>query len=212
MLKQPRRRSQAAQPLLDKETNATNWELMNNTAPTITLRTEKIMNGTPHMSCRSQGIHLEHLLYNHQKAMASFIINSPSHNLLDLVIQYPILTHLASYLSTLDLLHVGLANRTFHALVLSSPSIFTQLKRTALCDGSGLRLRQSFRGLYSPPWYGRRDGRTIREDESIEVKLYATKCDEAGALPCLRCGINVCEVRPTRFPTSSEGILLVAIS
>ncbi|KLO96971.1 uncharacterized protein FFNC_15076 [Fusarium fujikuroi] len=33
----------------------------------------------------------------------------------------------------------------------------------------------------------------LTDDEEIEVRLYNIKCDEAGALPCLKCGINICE-------------------
>lgn len=103
---------------------------------------------------------------------------------------YPILTHLSQYLSTLDLLHLGLTCRTLHSYILSSPPIFKLLQRTALCDGHGLRDRQKFEGAYHrhPHEY------KIMADEPIEVRLWATECDEAGALPCLKCGINVCEV------------------
>lgn len=115
----------------------------------------------------------------------------------DLITQYPVLTHLAQYLSTLDLFHLALTCRTFHAHVLSSSSVLTHLKRTAICDGRGLIQRQNFEGLYSVESKFRYiwgNTRKIWQDEPIEVQLYATKCDEAGALPCLRCGINVCEV------------------
>ena len=30
--------------------------------------------------------------------------------------------------------------------------------------------------------------------EPIEVRFYATHCDEAGALPCRKWGINICDV------------------
>ncbi|KAI2618535.1 hypothetical protein GGS26DRAFT_380098 [Hypomontagnella submonticulosa] len=106
--------------------------------------------------------------------------------LLDLITQYPILTTLASYLSTLDLFHLALTSRTHHAPILSSPSVFAVLRRDSLCDGRGLRRRQQ-------TWNYRYPGRKIHHDEEIEVRLFATKCDEAGALPCQKCGINICE-------------------
>lgn len=31
------------------------------------------------------------------------------------------------------------------------------------------------------------------EEVEVEVRLYARRCDAAAALPCLRCGVNVCE-------------------
>ena len=34
----------------------------------------------------------------------------------------------------------------------------------------------------------------VGQDEPIEVRLYGTKCDEAEALPCRKCSINICEV------------------
>lgn len=66
----------------------------------------------------------------------------------DLVGQKPILVTLASYLSTVDLLHLGLSVRRCHALILGSPEVFDVLKRQCLCDGEGLRQRlaDSFSG------------------------------------------------------------------
>ena len=59
-------------------------------------------------------------------------------SLLDLIGQYPVLATLSSYLSTIDLLHLGLAARRAHALILGSPEVFEVLKRQCLCDGRGL--------------------------------------------------------------------------
>lgn len=110
--------------------------------------------------------------------------------------QYPILSCLAEWLSTRDLYHLSLTSKHFYHSILASKSVFDHLKRTALCDGRGLRQRQNFEGPYRMgPWaYVWGSGRKIWADEPIEVKLWALKCDEAGALPCRRCGINVCEV------------------
>ncbi|KAK0712438.1 hypothetical protein B0T26DRAFT_649143 [Lasiosphaeria miniovina] len=123
-----------------------------------------------------------------------------------LVSQYPVLSTLASYVSSLDLFNLALTNRANHSAILSSPS----LRRHCLCDGHGLRDRQGFAGAYAIPkhaytkdyqfggearsdnWPEHNVG-AINEDEPIEVRLYNIKCDEAGALPCRRCGINVCE-------------------
>ncbi|KAF6832697.1 hypothetical protein CMUS01_06803 [Colletotrichum musicola] len=45
-----------------------------------------------------------------------------------------------------------------------------------------------------------------RTDEPIEVRLYNLKCDTADTLPCVRCGVNVCEECRdyTRWPNESE--------
>lgn len=118
-------------------------------------------------------------------------------NLLSLLSQYNILTKTAEYLSTLDLLYLGLANSRFYAVILQSPPIFTRLKLTALCDGTGLIARQNFQGIYyalRPDDYVMGKGRKAHYDEELEVRVWNLKCDAANALPCLSCGINVCEV------------------
>jgi hypothetical protein len=45
-----------------------------------------------------------------------------------------------------------------------------------------------------------------RWEEEIEVRLWNIKCDPYDALPCLKCGINVCEVypRPSIFSTQPD--------
>ncbi|KAI2620594.1 hypothetical protein GGR54DRAFT_601612 [Hypoxylon sp. NC1633] len=108
----------------------------------------------------------------------------------DLVSQYPVLTTIANYLSTLDLFYLGLTCRGCHADNLSSTKVFDTLRRNCLCDGLGLRRRQNIRNR-SGHMLG--NGGRSSQDEEIEAKLVATKCDEAGTLPCLKCGINICE-------------------
>ena len=110
----------------------------------------------------------------------------------DITAQYPILMCLAEWLSTLDLFHLALTSRRHYDLILASKSVFSHLKRTALCDGRGLARRQN---VPPPPQTGFGGKPLITWDEPIEVQLWATRCDEAGALPCRKCGINVCEVR-----------------
>lgn len=97
--------------------------------------------------------------------------------------QYELLMRTAQYLSTLDLLNVGLTCSCLRALVLQSKQVFDRLKRVALCDGLGLRMRQEFRGFYKsrPPIYGFHGPET---DEEIEVRLFNLKCDAANAFPC----------------------------
>lgn len=110
--------------------------------------------------------------------------------------QYPVLTTLSSWLSTLDLYHLSLASKHFNAHILASKSIFDHLKRTALCDGRGLQQRQNFQGPYrldSAFAYTWGNSRKIWADEPVEVRLWNIECDAAGALPCRKCGINVCE-------------------
>ncbi|KAI1409527.1 hypothetical protein F5Y13DRAFT_193282 [Hypoxylon sp. FL1857] len=112
--------------------------------------------------------------------------------LLDLIGQYPILTTLASYLSTLDLFHLGLTCRDYHAHILSSAKVFEVLQRDCLCDGHGLRRRLNTRHYHNFR-YVWPSGRSFHGEEEMEVRLFAAKCDEAGALPCVKCGINICE-------------------
>ncbi|KAJ4258068.1 hypothetical protein NW762_008208 [Fusarium torreyae] len=113
----------------------------------------------------------------------------------DLISSYSILSTLTPWLSTLDLYHLARTNRSFYSFVYSSPKIFSSLSRHCLCDGRGLATRQNFG---SPYHKNRMSGRWdinphFTGDEEIEVRLYNTKCDEAGALPCIKCGINICE-------------------
>ncbi|KAI2777150.1 hypothetical protein F4815DRAFT_482144 [Daldinia loculata] len=113
--------------------------------------------------------------------------------LLDLIGQYPVLTTISKYLSTLDLFHLGLTCRRSHAYILSSAKVFEVLRRNCLCDGRGLLRRQNVWNYSRYSYIWGPNGRKIHQDEEIEVKLFATRCDEAGALPCLKCGINICE-------------------
>jgi hypothetical protein len=117
-------------------------------------------------------------------------------NLLSILSQYDILVDTAQYLSALDLLHLALANSNFYAIILQSPPVFDRLKLTALCDGTGLIARQKFRGLYavSPEQWNWGSTKKAHYDEELEVRVWNLKCDATNALPCLKCGINVCEV------------------
>lgn len=115
----------------------------------------------------------------------------------DLISQYPILQVLSEYLSTLDLFHLALTDRSHYDYILSSKNIFNTLRRSCLCDGHGLADRQNFVGLYSLDRRSYNWGlarRVIWQDDPIEVRLYGTKCDDSEALPCIKCGINICEV------------------
>lgn len=109
--------------------------------------------------------------------------------------QYELLERTAQHLSTLDLLYLGLTCSDIYVLVRKSHRVFEQLKRLTVCDGRGLIPRQQFQGLYQPDYYYI-DGKGPRPefDEEIEVRVWNLKCDSYNALPCIKCGINVCEV------------------
>lgn len=96
--------------------------------------------------------------------------------------QYELLELLAQNLSTMDLYHTALTCSELHDLILKSQSGFERLKRVALCDGSGLKARQAYEDVWCH-----------FDPQEVEIRLWNLKCDEAGALPCLKCGINVCE-------------------
>ncbi|KAM5349364.1 hypothetical protein ACJ41O_005869 [Fusarium nematophilum] len=113
----------------------------------------------------------------------------------DLLSSYSILSSLASWLSTLDLYHLALTSRSSFSYILESRNVFQVLRRQCLCDGRGLAKRQVFRSPYrtehdAGKWT---INPSFTADEEIEVRLYNVKCDEAGALPCVKCGINICE-------------------
>jgi hypothetical protein len=111
--------------------------------------------------------------------------------------QYELLTETSQYLSTLDLLHLASTCSQLHSLIRKSEPVWDHLKREALCDGHGLQARQDFKRIYElaePDDFIFGDGRKARYDEEVEVRVWNAKCDQANALPCLKCGVNVCEV------------------
>ena len=119
------------------------------------------------------------------------------HTITDLISQRPILKELARFISTLDLHHLALTCQTHRSYIQRSPTAFEVLRRDCLCDGLGLTRRQIIsipKGAYT--WGSER---VIWQDEPIEVRLYNTKC-EVEALPCRKCGINICEVYTSRSP------------
>ncbi|KAH6883441.1 hypothetical protein B0T10DRAFT_410925 [Thelonectria olida] len=128
-------------------------------------------------------------------AAAASSRSSSKPSLTDLISSYAILPTLASWISTLDLYHLALVNRAHFSYILASQNVFKTLSRQCLCDGRGLADRQEFRRVFSlsPFSYVHGNSRKIHEDEEIEVRLYNVKCDEADALPCIKCGINLCE-------------------
>ncbi|KPM39546.1 hypothetical protein AK830_g7001 [Neonectria ditissima] len=121
-------------------------------------------------------------------------MTTDSASLKDLISSYGILPTLASWMSTIDLYNLALTNRAHFSHILASP-IFRVLRSQSLCDGHGLIKRQEFRPPYfSDPLAGlSHEHPDMAGDEEIEVFLYNVKCDEAGSLPCIKCGINVCE-------------------
>ncbi|KAF5669359.1 hypothetical protein FCIRC_9302 [Fusarium circinatum] len=127
--------------------------------------------------------------------MAAISSNNGGPRVEDLLSSYSILTSLAPWLSTLDLYHLSLTSKSAYECIQSSPAIFKSLSRHCLCDGRGLATRQA----YASPYHRNRmagqwtPSPHLKGDEEIEVRLYNIKCDEAGALPCLKCGINICE-------------------
>ncbi|CZT25107.1 uncharacterized protein RCC_10836 [Ramularia collo-cygni] len=114
------------------------------------------------------------------------------HALSDLLSQYPILTSLSSFISTLDLHHLATASQ---ACRLPIERNFDTLKRNCLCDGRGLALRHNFSGPYSiiPGAYTWGNTRKLWQDEPIEVRLWKTVCDSTNALPCQKCNVGICE-------------------
>ena len=122
-------------------------------------------------------------------------------NLCFLLSQYELLQRTAQHLSILDLFHVALTCHELHTVILDSPLVFNKLKRLSTCDGRGLIKRQTFTGLHKP-YNSTIEGhaRMARYDEEIEIRVYNLKCDAYNALPCLKCGINICEVCPPSHP------------
>jgi hypothetical protein len=147
------------------------------------------------------------------------IMSSPQRDILYLLSQYELLEITAQNLSTLDLYNLALSCGELYERILRSKDIFNQLKRLCLCDGRGLKARQEFSGIYAlTDWvYPKSAGKTAEQvkqksvfpipswappppvksalfDQELEIRVWNLKCDAANALPCLRCGVNVCEV------------------
>lgn len=108
---------------------------------------------------------------------------------------FPTLQSLASFVSTQDLFNLALTCKSNYLYILSSQRTFNALRRHCLCDGHGLVERQTFTGLYSLDHLEHLSCTRYNSwtDEPIEVRLYNTKCDATEALPCRKCGINICE-------------------
>lgn len=120
-----------------------------------------------------------------------------------LLCHWPILGKLAEYLSTLDFFHLALASKTCHSYIQPSKRVFKVLTRQSLCDGHAVKRRQNCTKANFHIW----------QDEVAEVRLWATDCDEVGALPCLKCDINVCEkCRSYPKPPSDDAIYKAVIS
>jgi hypothetical protein len=113
-----------------------------------------------------------------------------------LLSQYDLLKLTAQYITAVDLLNLASTCSEAYSVIRRSKPVFERLKRVTLCDGRGLLARQQFRLLYSPYYYhvdGKGDEASY--DEEIEVRVYNRKCDAANPLPCLKCKVNICEVR-----------------
>ena len=117
--------------------------------------------------------------------------------------QYELLETTASYLSAADLENTALTCSSIFELIRKSDSTFASLKKNTLCDGSGLRARQNYRGIYSGlrgtgilNWRGHGVGNhryPCYADEEVEVRVWALKCDAANTSPCQKCGVNICK-------------------
>lgn len=119
----------------------------------------------------------------------------PAPSITTLITSYPILQTLASWISERDLRRLGRTSRTHHAHILASRPIFEVLTRQSTCSGLGLIQRQK-QDDFLNNWRGR--GHTevnpgFQPDAEIEVRLYNITCDDGGALPCVGCGVNICE-------------------
>lgn len=123
-------------------------------------------------------------------------------DLTQLLSQRPMLIELARYVSTVDLLNLALTNSEHHAFILGSKAAFDVLRRECLCDGHGLTARKGF--SIAPREYVWGKDRRIWKDEPIEVRLFNIEC-EVEALPCRKCGINICEVKMFQLFCSNAG-------
>ena len=118
-------------------------------------------------------------------------------NIITLLRQCELLKRMANFLSTIDLFSLALANSELYTLIRKLEPIFNRLKSVALCDGHALRMRQEYQGIYElrPEDFKWEKGSKARYVEELEVRVWNLKCDSINGLPCLKCEVNVCEVR-----------------
>jgi len=122
-------------------------------------------------------------------------------NVISVLSQYCILEITAQHLGALDLFRLAITCSELYALLRKSKSLFEYLKRVGICDGLGLLARQEFREVYDSVEVRGYD-RCIY-DEELEVRVWNLRCDAFNALPCLKCAVNVCEVRTLYYSFSS---------
>ncbi|CAG8959342.1 hypothetical protein HYFRA_00013113 [Hymenoscyphus fraxineus] len=107
---------------------------------------------------------------------------------------YPIIEQITQHLSALDLYRLATACTELYAMVPFNK-----------CDGKGLLARQNFEGIYKlAQMKMRHRNHKLRPvyDEELEVRVWNLKCDAMNALPCVKCGIYVCEVCTPAFTLS----------
>lgn len=96
--------------------------------------------------------------------------------------QYELLELHAQNLSTMNIYHTALTCLDLHDLIMRPQKKFESLKRVILSDVSELKAHQAFERV-----------RFSHEPQEVEVRVWSSKCDERGGLPCLKCEVNVCE-------------------
>lgn len=111
-------------------------------------------------------------------------------DLIHLFSQYELLELAAQSLSTLDLYHTALTCSTLYTLIRTPDAKFQRLKRVNTCDGKGLAARQESPKVWATI-HALVNSLSIPKAE-IKVRIFED-CNGRGALPCIKCGINVCE-------------------
>lgn len=89
---------------------------------------------------------------------------------LSVLSQHQMLSIICSDLTAADILRLGATCKEAKTYVLDSTAVFDSLKKRAVCDGSGLKLR------------------------SMLFKRHEDVCSEDEARPCTDCGVAVCDV------------------
>ncbi len=93
--------------------------------------------------------------------------------------RYPIVSTLASHLTSRDFVHLTLANRTTLALLRPSKTYFQTLNQACMCDGLGVLT-----------W--RACGNIDDENRMVRMVNQIADCQVVGR-PCDKCGIVICE-------------------
>lgn len=121
--------------------------------------------------------------------------------------RYPIVSTLASHLTSRDFVHLTLANRTTLSLLRSSRAYFETLNRACICNGMGVLARRALGECRVGHRFGKAS-RTLKMAPQVgDCQVVGRPCDKCGTVVCEECCAypekGVEELKPLQDPPSS---------